>query len=182
MLSLRSIPNVTLLVLLALLGACAERPTVDYNGARNFYSLHNYAWASSADQQSKDPVLYNALDEQRVHDAVNYELTSRGYKQSDEKSADFLVTYHVTLKQRVQGNSVGMGMGMWGPPFMLGGEVAITQYEEEELFIDLLDAKTHELIWRGSLRRPVGDRQTPEKRAAEIHKKVSVILGKFPPP
>ena len=59
------------------------------------------------------------------------------------------------------------------------GEVTVSRrrYREGTLVIDIIDAKTHNLVWRGSMVDPVDDPARMSKQFAESARE---IIEKFP--
>jgi hypothetical protein len=55
------------------------------------------------------------------------------------------------------------------------------EYQEGTLIIDILDAKSHELIWRGTGQDYVEEQQTPEQITEGINQAVEGIMADFPP-
>jgi len=51
------------------------------------------------------------------------------------------------------------------------------QYREGTLVLDFIDARTNNLVWRGSMADPVGD---PARLGSEFSKSAKEILDKFP--
>ena len=170
------------IVLLMALSACAQKPIIDYDAGRDFMALHNYAWLDKT-PAADDPVTNNTLNDQRVRQSVDDYLVGLAMQKVLPANADFLLSYRFVTRDKINSNSTGMGFGLFGSSggLGLGGTVAITQYEETELFIDMLDPKTLALIWRGSVKYSARSNPTPEQRAEEIRKKVNFILSDFPP-
>ena len=54
-------------------------------------------------------------------------------------------------------------------------------YQVGTLQIDLIDAKTDQLVWRGSAEKVVDTSPTPAQRSAAIREAVSKILSDYPP-
>lgn len=180
-LSLKS--GFAIVALVLLLTACATPIEVDYDTARDFSRLRGYAWGAEAPSAKQDPVLYNALTDKRVRQSADNVLTARGFQRVDPASADFLVTYHLGIEKKLDTSRVGLGVGYgWSnSSVMMGDGLDIEQYEEESLLIDVLDARTRALIWRGGIREPLDRYLTAQERTAHIHKQVVDILMKFPP-
>ncbi len=57
----------------------------------------------------------------------------------------------------------------------------VKTYDRGILTIDILSAKTGDLIWRGSSSRRLYDGSTPEKSKQLVNEVVSTILEQFPP-
>jgi hypothetical protein len=174
--------KIILMACLVILTACVQKPIVDYDQSRDFMALHNYAWVETP-PPATDAIVNNTLNSQRVHQAVDDVLAGRNMQKVDKAKADFLVTYRMVKKDKINSSSTGMGFGLFGSTggIGMGGTVDVTQYEETELFIDMLDPKTSALIWRGSVKYSAQDSLTPDARASEIRKKVNFILSAYPP-
>ena len=74
------------------------------------------------------------------------------------------------------------GYGGYGYPYGgygYGSHGVVTTYTEGTLVIDIIDAGTNELVWRGSAVSPMSDETYDAK---DINKAVEKILEEFPPP
>jgi len=158
----------------------------DYDSSTDFSSYRNFAWLQESQKKTGDIRIDNPLIDSRVRAAVDRTLTSRGYKISGD-AADFYVAYHLSLKRKldlepVTGSIVvGRGYyGSWGGIALHNGS-AVTEYEEGTLVIDVNDAKTKKLVWRGWASRRVREHSTPEQTTDTINKAVEEILARFPP-
>lgn len=172
------------LALVLWLAGCATPVEVDYDTGRDFSQLRRYAWLEpTADEQRRDPVLYNSLTEKRIHQAVDRLLSSRGFQRSDRSAADFLVTYHLKVEQRIESDRVGVGVGYGWPHWGMMGTTGtdIYQYDEETVTVDVLDARSRELLWRGSLSEAVERQLSPKEREGRILRQMHEILAGFPP-
>jgi len=131
------------------------------------------------------------LVEARVRDAVAAELQRRGLRQSNE-DPDVYVTIHRSYKTETTYYSypdwgVGYGYGWgygpyytgWGPWY--GGS---TWYADERvmgtLAIDLEDARTGQLMWRGVGEKHVHEHESPGDRTDRVNKVVEKVFRKFP--
>ena len=47
--------------------------------------------------------------------------------------------------------------------------------------LDVIDAKTGALLWRGSTEGRLRDLRTPEERTARVNEVVAAVIAKFPP-
>jgi len=175
--------RILVIACLIALSACVQKPIIDYDQSRDFMSLHHYAWSDAPLPADADPIVNNTLNNQRVRQAVDDVLSGQGMQKVDTAKADFLISYHLVTKEKINSNSTGMGFGMFGGMggLGLGGSVAITQYEETELFIDMLDPKTSALIWRGSVKYSTQTSSTPDERMEDMRKNVQLILSAYPP-
>lgn len=170
------------------LGACAsQRVATDFDSAARFGDLKTFAWLAPSRDQVEDPVLDSELLGRKIQRAAANELVRRGYVLvRDDAAPDFFVTYHTSSRERIRdagGISIGVGLGggyrrsrhsiFVGDHF--GG---VESYQEGTLILDIIDARTRELIWRGWMRGSMHPtRYTDEAVDAAVRE----ILAEFPP-
>lgn len=171
------------------LAACAgSRVATDYDGSARFDTLRTFAWLDPVVEDVEDPVLDSQLLTRKVERSVADALLQRGYTRTDSAAeADFLVTYHTASRERLRdrgGFSIGLGIGRpWrhGYGSMYMGDSyfpRIEGYQEGTLIIDILDAGSRDLLWRGWVRNTVDTRNyTDEAIAAAVNE----IIAEFPP-
>jgi hypothetical protein len=95
----------------------------------------------------------------------------------DESNPTFLVAIHGGVEDKVNVSSYGYYYGYrgyWGGPHL-----DVHQYQEGTLVIDLIDAQTKELFWRGWASQVVDQTDDPTRK---INEAVAKILANFPPP
>lgn len=142
---------------LAATAAYAAKPQIQWNSAYDFSSIQSFAWKQSPQAVSleeEDPFMHA-----HIVNAIQFQLTSGGLTEVDS-NPDVLVTYYGSTETRtqLQSNSYGYGWGGyggagWGYYGYGGGPVSTTtrvvEYERGTLVIDIIDAASNELIWRG---------------------------------
>src|SRR3989449_11651544 len=130
---------------LMLLLACvsfAQHVKTDYDHSANFGQYKTYSWEKV---QTKDPLMVD-----RIKDAVNAALTAKGWTQVDSGGDVSVVAMEITHNQETLNTFYdGFGGGWrWGG---FGDATTTTEtYKVGSLVVDLFDAKTKNLIWRGS--------------------------------
>lgn len=172
------------LCLSLLLAACAVPVEVDYDTGRDFSRLKNYAWLPmTAEQQRQDPVIYNTLTDKRMRQSVDRLLAAKGFRRVEFASADFLVTYHLKVEQKLESEPFSYGVGYgWGHSGMvMGGGRDIYQYEEERVLVDMLDPRSRELLWRGGVSEETDRYASPREREGRILRQMHEVLASFPP-
>lgn len=119
--------------------------------------------------------------------AVEQGLALKNFKKVDKVDADFHVAYFMNFQQRIDGRgssvSFGMGAGSAGRAGGVGWSSGgtISEYEEEQLMIDIINPNNEEMIWRGQGRYRAASSSIPEKITATLNDAVSRILKNFPP-
>jgi len=93
---------------------------------------------------------------------------------------------HITTKKRIDVSESGYTYGARGRYW--GGRVGprtvdIYEYEEGTLVLDFVEARSNEMIWRGTASDQVEyyRHANPDKRDQRINKGVREILKNFPP-
>jgi hypothetical protein len=158
------------LLLGALLGGCSGiEVSRDYDPRQDFSTMRTWAWAPSSEADVEEP---GSLVHGRVRLAVESELLAKGYPRVDAEEADMWVRPYAALGQRIEAE----------PAYDYrwhGRELRV--YDEGTIVIDMVAAKDHRLVWRGSARGAVDVDATPEEREARVRHAVREILEEFPP-
>jgi len=179
------VPRPVLLVLA--LAACSSSMKVR-SGADphfDFAAVKSYGWLPSPD--SGDPRIHDERLEQRVTAAVDKDLQAKGYRLVTE-GADFMVRYHAVLQERTTVERLNATFdynGVWTPEFtpaMGQGEAYTRPYTQGTLVLDILDTRSHRLVWRASAQTEVDLRRAgSEKGARVVREAVDAMLQTFPP-
>jgi hypothetical protein len=184
----------SLMILPVFLAACSTMSTnSDWDKNANFSALKTYDWVSGHQEKSTNPRLNSDLLNTRIRTAIDNTLQAKGYQKATGGNPDFWVSYSTSIEQKMDATTfstpyaipygVGPGFshqarGYWG---YHDTETFVTQYDEGTLLIDIADANTKKLIWRGSVSDVIDPNATPEKREARINAAVAEALKKFPP-
>lgn len=160
----------------ALLGtiAVAQSVNYDYDRAVNFSKFRTYAWV-------RGTVLKDELNHKRVVSAIDSQLLSKGLSRVDgEREADMLVAYHANFDENLQitGFSSGYGLPRFGHA---SGMATAQKIVSGTLIVDLMDAQTRSIVWRGSAERDLDPSAKPEKRDKNINKAAEKIFKQYPP-
>jgi len=168
---------------LALAGCETIRVSSDYDHAAGFGGYHSFAWLAREHHGSANPLAV-----QRAHDAIQAELTRKGFIYTENAAAaDFVVDFTLGSRERIDVQSYPsayMGPGWWGPgwwgyPYW-GNEVDVHQYREGTLSIDVFDGHSHRAVWHGWAKKEL-TRSDIESSEAPIRAAVAAVLAKFPP-
>jgi hypothetical protein len=158
-----------------MLNGCAATSVNSYLASNADVSrYHTYDWAAPDRFETGDPRLdNNPFFQERVEQAVEAQLTSRGLERV-KSSPELVLHYHASIKQRVNANHADEEYGYCTDctPYV---------YDAGTLVIDLVDARTQKLVWRGWAEGSV-DGAIDDQRAmeAQIDRAVARILTKLP--
>jgi hypothetical protein len=124
------------------IGGCAVR-RVDSYLARgvNLASYRTYAWRPVQPGATGDVRLdNNEIFQERVLTAVEKQLAARGFEKT-MAAPQLLVHYHASVEQRIDLTEL--------EPWESCAECKPFIYDAGTLMIDLVDARTNDLLWRG---------------------------------
>jgi hypothetical protein len=154
--------------------AVAQAVTYDFDKAADFSKFKTYAWVQGTG-------LTDELNHERVVNAIDSQLARKGFGTVDPNaSPDVLVAYHVAFEQDVEFNGSSTG---WGP-YGLGGNRRGTVRAQEilvaTLTVEMTNAATKKVVWRGIASMDIDRKANPEKRERSINKAVEKIFKNYP--
>jgi hypothetical protein len=120
--------------------AVGQTVSVNYNHSQSFSSYHTYAWASNNANQVQNSILAQVAQQD-----IDTAMQGKGLQKVQEsQKPDLILLASGGMRQQTSYSAWGMrGIG--------GGMGGITpqQNVEATLIVDLHDAKSQSLIWRG---------------------------------
>jgi len=152
----------------------AQQVKIDYDHNANFGQYRTFSWEKI---QTQDPLLVN-----RIKDAVNGALTAKGWTQVESGGDACILAMEITRNQQTLNTFYdGFGGGWRWRGFGGFGDATTTTetYQVGTLVIDLFDAKTKTLIWRGSSSDTLSN--NADKNTKNLDKGVQKMFGHFPP-
>ncbi|MBD1397208.1 DUF4136 domain-containing protein [Pontibacter sp. JH31] len=175
-------------VLLIGLSSCLPSFVADtsFDGTVDFQVYHTFALVEpTAAGSSADPTQFEPLFDRRVRDAVAAELVKKGLK-PDAQDPDLLVAYDLAVAQApaAAAESPDFGYSYWyGYRFNYNttdfpNYRPIGRYPVGTMFIDLIDATSNELVWRGIVAGDIDAKQTEESK---IRRAIAAMLAQYPP-
>lgn len=134
---------------------------------------------------------YSNLLGQHFRDAINSEMSTRGYKLSDSPQLQINVSIGAKDKVRVNtyndpyvyGGYYGYrGHGYYGSPWYGGGtRTTVHQYTEANVYIDMVDSAEHQLVWQGVATFTVTDKMQENIRET-VQTTVNSVFEQYPVP
>ena len=150
----------------------AQTVHTDWDRKVDFSAYNTYYWEKV---QTTDP-----LWQQRIKDAVDTDLQAKGWKEVPPGQGQVAITAVGAThnQQEYQTFYNGLGGWRWGG---FGDEATTTvqNYRTGTLVLDMYDAKTRQLLWRGSASDTVS--QNTEKNIKNLDKGVAKMFKSFPP-
>jgi hypothetical protein len=168
--------------LLVVLGGCSGGMEIqtDVDPAADFSGFKTWNWVPVSAEKTGDPGVDDGVVRTRIQNAVEEELTKRGYLKSTD-TPDFLVNYHTAMKDEL--NSMEMQEYYEAQTYEeFRKDVTYTYtWHKGTLILDFIDAKSNKLVWRGAARAEVNLNDSAETKKARISKAVERMLREFPP-
>jgi hypothetical protein len=120
--------------------AVGQTVSVNYNHSQSFSGYHTYAWGGNNQNQIQNSILAQVAQQD-----IDTALQGKGLqKVTEDQNPDLVVTASGGLKQET--SYTAMGMRGWGGGM---GTISPEQNVVGTMIVDLFDAKTKSLIWRG---------------------------------
>ena len=149
--------------------AAAQQVSVNYNHNQSFAQYHTYAWGSNNANQVQNSILAQVAQQD-----INSALQGKGLRMVQEnQNPDLIVTGNGGMKQQTSYSAWGMrGIG--------GGMGGITpeQSVEGTLIVDLYEAKTQSLVWRGIAQNTLN--QNGNKNQQMVEKAIQKMFKQWP--
>jgi uncharacterized protein DUF4136 len=152
----------------------AGQVKTDYDRSANFGQYKTYSW-----EQVKTK---NPLDVDRIKNSVNAALVAKGWTQVDSSGDVSVMAVEITRNQQTLNTYYdGFGGGWRWRGFGGMGEATTTTetYKVGTLVVDLFDAKTKQLIWRGNSSDTLSNNS--DKNIRNMDKDVEKMFKNFPP-
>jgi len=146
----------------------------DYSHSVDFGQYHTYSWLKVD--------AGNPLWVDRIERAVDGELSSKGWMKVESGGDAAIPAFGSTHeRQTLQTFYDGFGGG-WRWRGFGGPDLATTTVENTPvgtLVVDIFDAHTKQLIWRGTAQKTLSDK--PDKNEKKLEQEVGDMFKHFPP-
>ena len=158
--------------------AFAQDVKIDFDKAFNFAPVKTYAIKIGT-------AWGNDLSQRRVLDEIDQAIAAKGWKKASEAQADIHVVLHGASQTKRNVNTFYSG-GMGGYGYRYGGmggmataSTTVSEYLVGTLVVDMFDAKSKNLVFRGTAEDEISD--NPEKNAKRLEKASDKLFKNFPP-
>ncbi|WP_291108513.1 DUF4136 domain-containing protein [Flavobacterium sp. UBA6195] len=170
---MKTLKFLSVFFLVIILASCSSvRVNADYDKKANFTNYKTFAYLKNG----IDKVEISDLDKKRILNSIEEVMISKGFTKSE--NPDILISIFTKERERVDVyQNYGFGWG-WNPYWGMGYTNVMTS-PEGTLFIDIIDAKTKELVWQGEGSGYLT--KDTEKKDARIKEFVTRILEQYPP-
>ena len=170
---LRAVLTGSLLMLPAI--ASAQDVKIDFDKAFNFATVNTYSIRIGTPWG-------NDLAERRVLNEFDEAIAGRGWKKVDEGQASINVILHGATQTKRNASTHYSGMGGYGYRGFGGmgtASTVVNEYRVGMLVVDMFDAKSKNLVFRGTAEDELSD--NPDKNAKRLEKAATKMFKDFPP-
>jgi hypothetical protein len=179
---------ITSILALLLISACAPSVKVrsDVSPGVDLSGFQTYGFFTPMGVEGEQ---YSSLLAQHFRDAVSEEMTSRGFSEVD--SPQLRVNVSIGSKDKIRVDSYQdpylyggyygyRGYGYYGSPWHGGGtRTTVREYTEAQVYIDLVDTRSHQLVWQGVATFTLTDKMQQQVRET-VFLTVTSIFEQFP--
>ena len=147
--------------------------SVDFNAYRT------YSWGPADALPTGDPRLdKNPMFKDQFQGAVEKQLALKGLAQVTTGKPDLLIHYHANITERLDVRGIDRPYG-----YCIGEDcmAEVTNYDAGTLVLDIVDARTNKLIWRGWAQDAIKKMlDNPDEMTRQIDKSVPKMVAQFP--
>jgi len=152
----------------------------DHDENVDFSAYSTFAWLSREGSADAELPEHLRIRLQRVTEEV---LTAKGFEPSPAPpQTDLLLTYYLGLEKDlridwvVYGATSPWGYGSWGGYGY--GYAQAREYAEGTLVLDIVDARSRQLVWTGRMEKTIRSADPP---GDQVERTVKKLLADFPP-
>ena len=164
---------------------------VEFDKQYDFSKAKTFGWHPDGAGEVKllmreggDPEQIRARWEPTIKDAVEQELTKRGFAPATGGVPDLYLNYYFLSGPNSEAQTRGQFIGAippWGVPDFEMTTTSLKIFEQGTLILDLIDGPKRQIVWRGIGEAQVDRQRTPVEREKRIREAMAEMLKKFPP-
>jgi hypothetical protein len=125
-----------------------------------------------------DPMISNSIANRAIREQIVKAFQDRGYT-LDERNADFGVAFYATAREKLDVSVWDYGYPFYPRwPRYPAPVQTFTQYTEGSVVIDVVKARTRDLLWRGEGKAALSDNLS--ENVQQLAKAATAIVAKFP--
>jgi Domain of unknown function (DUF4136) len=166
----------TLIASVALLGTItfAQAINFDFDKSADFAAFRTYAWVPGAARDT--------MNHERIVGAINTQLVSKQLAMvGRQANPDLLIAYHAAFDRDLQITGFGSGFGGFRFPRSYSGTARAEDIVTGTLIVDLIDARTKTIVWRGTATKEINANAKPQQRDKNINRAAEKLFKNYPP-
>jgi len=164
-----------LFMVVALVAGCAPMSvTIEHSQGVDFSEFKTFQYKDS-DMSLADT---NPAAHRRAVDAIKRELTANGLTETDSRP-DLFVTYYGEIAEDATVDPATVGYNANSRFYLVGDTTSFMSVDRGTTVVDLWNASTNELIWRGQADKMLS--RNPDANLAKIDEGIAKMFRSFPP-
>ena len=178
---MRDVPGwVAMTAAVVVVTGCATTGVSSYRAMNiDFAGYQTFDWGPADALPTGDPRLDNdPYFQDRLQGAVERGLARRSLQRSERGATpDLLIHYHANVSRRLDVDRVDYSYGL-----TVDAESHVRDYDAGTIVLDIVDARTNQVIWRGWAQRDMTELLENQRKMAEwIETAVRLMLTRLPP-
>ena len=157
----------------------ALQTSTEFSSKTDFSKFKTWSWGQV-------DVPENPKAEKRIRDDIETQLAAKGWKKTDEGPGDAVVSVHGVVKDT---DSYDVLYSGWAPGWNWTGvgvgsgvgTTVQTKVRSGTLVLDVFDAASKSLVWRGTAEGTLGPPSEVEANLKKVDQAVDKLLKRFPP-
>lgn len=160
---------------LLIISCSTQTVSIDYDREQDFSQIKNYHFEF-------EESAMNELDINRLKNAVNQELSTKGLTESSNGEIKLRIIPEEFISEN-QSSSVGIGMGGGNAGFgtSVGMGIPINSEKLNQHYLVSMITNEGKLVWEGQLDIQMPINASPETREINIQKGVAKLFKNYPP-
>jgi Domain of unknown function (DUF4136) len=171
---------IPLVVLAVAVGyASAQGATTSFDKDANFLNYKTYKWVNIPSAQQLDE-----LTSDQLIGTLEVALANKGLAKSKSDTADLFIGYQIARgggDKQLNHYAVGLSSGSAAGATSGTAGATTTVVHSGQLVLDMYDAATKKLIWRGIVSHAIDANAKPDKKQKHMDKAVEKLLRDYPP-
>lgn len=163
------------------LGACAPvRVSSHVDTRTDFSRFKTFDWGPADALPAGDARLdANGFFKDHMLGAVERQMVLKGYEHAGESTMpDVRIHFHAVIRVRMNVGALDVRRGFCSGA---GCGAGVNEFEEGTLIVDVIDARTNQLVWRGWAQDSVGNTlENHDKLAKRIDQSVKGLMAALP--
>jgi len=169
-------------LLLMAMPAFAEKIFIDHDPNYDIDGIETFSWSKTTETsvEASDPLMHS-----HIVNAIEHYLSMGGIREV-ASDPDVYVTYHtgttdsliLNINRFGYGYPTGWGYGSYYGYGMAMATATVSSFETGTLVVDVWDAGTNEMIWRG-IATNITVYENPEKMLKKADVALKKIVGKW---
>jgi hypothetical protein len=155
-----------------MLGCASVNVDYEYDPGADFAALKSYNWLPVPSKNIRYPLIMKQIKYE-----MNRQLKVRNFKM-DSGEPDFFIAVHGGIQDMLAYNDWVFLQSNY-EQYAIKRRIDMTQYTEDTLMVDFIDAESGELIYRATAIIKLSLESTAEKREKKIIEAVTKILDNY---